>query len=116
MISPYAYAGIPQNKKVMITEDMIIQSVCNYFRISRDRILLRSRRRELVTARQMACLLMMQLIPKITLNRIGYNFSQDHTTVIHSVNTIRNIIDTEDDIKEAYQNIKRILTDKNKTA
>lgn len=42
-----------------------------------------------------------------TLERIGYFFGgKDHTTVIHSVNTINNLCDTDEDIKWQFDQLK----------
>ncbi len=74
--------------------------VCEYFDISIDDLVSEVRTRKLTVPRQVA----MYLSKKFTensLKNIGSHFGgRDHTTVIHSCKTIKNLMDTDDTFKE----------------
>jgi hypothetical protein len=60
------------------------------------------RNTELVFARQCIFYLMREFTKK-PLSSIGRHFNKDHATVIHSVRTIHNYIDTDRDVKAKIQ-------------
>lgn len=108
-MSPYVFAilKIPQNRFTSATDKIayIKQSVSEYTGIQVPKLESKSRKRELVEARQMA----MWLIKKhctYSLKTIGESFGRDHTTVIHSINTVNDLIKT--DYAHLEDTIKRI--------
>ncbi len=74
--------------------------VCEFFDITIDDLVSNVRTRKLTVPRQVA----MYLSKKFTensLKNIGNHFGgRDHTTVIHSCKTIKNLMDTDDSFKE----------------
>lgn len=77
----------------------IIEMVCNYFDVSVAKILKKGRRRENVIARQVSMYFIKRKC-NISLKRIGELFgSYDHTTVIHSINTVNDLIFSDPDFK-----------------
>lgn len=78
----------------------IMDIVCVYFATSKESLVSRSRRKNIVAARQMAMYLMRKHA-RLRLVEIGRVFGgRDHTSVIHSINTIK----TE---KEIYDNVAK---------
>ena len=69
------------------------------------------RHREIVTARHCFRYILKNKI-KISLSEVGKlsNYA-DHSSIIHSIETFQNILDTEPMIREKYERVKR-LTDK----
>jgi len=71
-----------------LTIDDILDSVCNHFNVSSAAVNGKSRKRELVTARQVSMYLA-QKYTKMPASRIGKLIGdRDHSTVIHSCNQI----------------------------
>lgn len=87
--------GLPKKNPTHIPAAAIIQLVANYFKVDNfftpENIIRKNRKREIVTARQMAILLLRKNTP-LSLKSIGDLFGKDHTTVIHSIRTMTDLI------------------------
>ncbi len=85
--------------------DFIQQVVCDHFEINYDDIVGKTRKREIVQARQLA----MYFAKKYTENSlkgIGNAFGgRDHSTVIHACQTVQNLTETD---KEFQQNVAEV--------
>jgi len=81
--------------------------VCKYYNVSYDALLSKRRIREIVQARQIT----MYLAKKFTrssLKAIGAHFSgKDHTTVIHSCQTVQNMIETDTAYRERFLELQQ---------
>jgi dUTPase len=79
--------------------------------ISIEEMILRSRKREIVFARQSYCWLAKKLIPGDPgLAIIGSFIEKDHATVMHAVKTIDNLMDTNRFINDRMMNMKERVT------
>jgi len=88
-----------------LTVDEIIEGVCKHFNVSQQNIATKSRKHDLVVARQVSMYLA-QKYTKMPASRIGKLVGgRDHSTVIHSCNTIEKKIS---DDKEFEKEIKKI--------
>lgn len=91
--------------RVTLTIDQIQHLVCTYFGISEDLIRAKTRKREVVQARQVA----MHFCKKLTghsLKTIGLHFGgRDHSTVIHANQSVENQIDTDPKFKDMIEEI-----------
>ncbi|ANI87844.1 chromosomal replication initiation protein DnaA [Arachidicoccus ginsenosidimutans] len=86
------------NKEVTI--DAIQKMVCEYFDVPYNRLLEKTRKREVVQARQITMYLS-KTFTKNSLKTIGEHFGgRDHTTVIHSCQTVKDLMDTDSVFKE----------------
>ncbi|AYD47480.1 chromosomal replication initiator protein DnaA [Arachidicoccus soli] len=86
------------NKEVTI--DAIQKMVCEYFDVPYNRLLEKTRKREVVQARQITMYLS-KTFTKNSLKTIGEHFGgRDHTTVIHSCQTVKDLMDTDSIFKE----------------
>lgn len=92
-----------------ITLDYIKNLVAETLKMDVEKLSSKSRKREIVSARQIA----MYLAKKFTdmsLKQIGSQFGKrDHTTVIYSARTVENLIDTDPQIKEVVEGLKQKL-------
>ena len=88
--------------------DLIIKEVCTEFDVRLDDVMSDKRDRDYVYARHMICLLLRERT-LLTLKRIGYMLSRDHTTIIYSVKSASNLIETYDVYRAKYHNIKKRL-------
>ena len=91
--------------RVTLTIDQIQHLVCEYFGISEDLIRAKTRKREIVQARQVAMHFCKQLTQH-SLKTIGLHFGgRDHSTVIHANQSVENQIDTDPKFKDMIQEI-----------
>ncbi len=93
------------DSRVTMTIDQIQRLVCEYFTIEEDLVRAKTRKREVVQARQVA----MYFCKKLTqhsLKTIGLHFGgRDHSTVIHANQSVENQMDTDPKFKEIIEEI-----------
>jgi len=78
-----------------ITVEGIQEIVAEYYNIAIERILSRSRAREVVVARQLSMFLSKKMTDN-SLKKIGKQFGgKDHTTVIYAIKSIKNLLDID---------------------
>lgn len=77
----------------------ILHACCDFYNIEYDYIFKKVRYADVVKCRHVAMFLMKKYKPEITLKFIGKIFSLDHTTVIHGINTVRDICEFDKDLR-----------------
>ena len=83
--------------------------VCEYLGIPEDLVRARTRKREVVQARQVAMFFSKQLT-KHSLKTIGLHFGgRDHSTVIHAVQSVKDQRDTDPEYREMVEAVKKKL-------
>jgi len=96
--------GRSQTKKLTI--DDVIQSVSDVMEISEKKIIGRSRKMEVVSARQVAMYLSREIVGA-SLENIGLHFGgRDHSTVIHACKSIKLRMKNKPDFKEQMKSIR----------
>ena len=91
--------GAKTNSKE-ITIETIQKMVCEFFDVPYDKLLQKTRKREIVQARQITMFLA-KAFTKNSLKTIGEHFGgRDHTTVIHSCQTVKDLMDTDSLFRE----------------
>ncbi len=94
----------------LVTIDNIQKTVAQYYKIRMADLLSKSRRRSITRPRQVAMTLAKELTTH-SLPEIGDAFGgRDHTTVLHACRKVRELRETENRIREDYQNLLRTLT------
>jgi chromosomal replication initiation ATPase DnaA len=90
--------------------EIIIAKVATFYGMANKDIRGKCRQRELVKARWIA-MYFIRHQTDFTLKTIGDMFGRDHTTVIHALETINDIMSLkyETDLKEDLINIKRFI-------
>lgn len=127
LVSLIAYSSIERNKSLLelaseITEslvgeektevsiDKVEKSVCEYFNISRDALLSKSRKRQIVQARQIAMYLCRNLISNCSLATIGAEIGgKDHATVLHACSTVSDLMSTDKAFRKYVSDIESML-------
>lgn len=90
-----------------ISIEYIQKVVCDYFKISLDSINAKTRKREIVQARQLS-MYFAKKYTKLPLSNIGsYCGNKDHATVLHACRTISNLYDTDKMMKQAVDEIEK---------
>jgi chromosomal replication initiator protein len=91
------------------TVEKIRDAVCEYFSLSVDAISTKSRKREVVQARQIAMYLSKQLT-KNSLASIGLAIGQrDHATVLHACKIVNDLMDIDKSFRMSIQEIEEKL-------
>ena len=97
--------------KLDISIDKVQKNVCEYFNITRDDLLSKSRKRQIVQARQIAMFLCRQFISNCSLATIGAEIGgKDHATVLHSCNTVSDLMSTDKVFRKYVNDIEEMLT------
>lgn len=92
-----------------ITVQEIQKTVCNYFGIQPDILVSKTRKREICQARQIAMYLSRNHT-KNSLSTIGSLIGgKDHATVLHSCNTVCNLMDTDRVFRQYVTDIEKKL-------
>ena len=77
------------------TIDRIINDVSQRSGIKKEKIFSRNRGKEIVAAR-FACMYLLRKEAFMTFAAIGRLFGRDHTTAIHALSSVENLLDTND--------------------
>lgn len=93
-------------KPELITKDVIIDAVCDFFKIEPEMMQKNTRKREVVIARQIAMFLCKKLTTD-SLTTIGASLgNRNHSTVVYACRSIEGLIETDSKIAEAVQAIE----------
>ncbi|MDR2123033.1 MAG: chromosomal replication initiator protein DnaA [Flavobacteriaceae bacterium] len=100
------------NSKKDITIDYIQKLICDYFKLSLDTLQSKTRKRDIVQARQLA----MYFAKKYTtasLSSIGNQIGKrDHATVLHACKTVDNLFETDKLFKSYVEDLnKKLISD-----
>jgi chromosomal replication initiator protein len=98
-----------KNSKKEISVDYIQKVVCDYFNLSPDLLQSKTRKREIVQARQIA-MYFSKSLTKSSLASIGALIGgKDHATVLHACKTVNNLMDTDKRFKNQIETIEKKL-------
>jgi chromosomal replication initiator protein len=97
------------NPQVEANIDSIQKVICQYFSVTLDDLVGKSRKKEIVMARQLAMFLCKEHT-NFSLKSIGFHFGgRDHSTVIHAVQTISDQRDLDSEVKECLNTLTKYL-------
>ena len=89
----------------------IAKHVSDYFGLTIFELVTKTRLRKIVSKRQIEQELCYSLIPDINHTIIGIELgNQDHSTVIHSIEVVRNLCESDKKYREDYENLHRTLS------
>ncbi len=93
-----------------VSTSLVMDSVCEYFNITRDMLLSTSRKRQIVQARQIAMYECRNLIPNCSLSTIGAQIGgKDHATVLHACNTVQDLMSTDKLFRQWVEDIEHMI-------
>ncbi len=93
-----------------ITIEKVQKVVCEYFGINRETLLSKSRKRQIVQARQIAMYMSRNMIDGCSLSTIGAEIGgKDHATVLHACNTVSDLMSTDKTFRQYVSDIGKIL-------
>jgi chromosomal replication initiator protein len=92
-----------------VTMDEILKKTCEYYKIRQVDILSQNRQRAIARPRQMAMYLCKRLTQR-SLPEIGRKFGgRDHTTILYGVRKIEELMQTDSQIAEDAELLRRML-------
>jgi chromosomal replication initiator protein len=92
-----------------VTIDKVQRVVCDYFNITRDELMSKTRKRQIVQARQIAMYMSRSLI-NCSLSTIGSEIGgKDHATVLHACTTVSDLMSTDKTFRQYVNDIEKIL-------
>ena len=108
----FAQSIIQHTPKTIVKEvslDKIVEEVSNIYNISQEDIYGKSRKAEIVQARQLSIYLA-QLHTQLSVSKIGLLIgNKNHATVLHSIKAIKNRLKTDKALKEQIDELTDIL-------
>lgn len=95
--------------KSELTISNVRKTVCDYFNITKDVLLSKSRKRQIVQARQIAMYMSRNLLD-CSLASIGAELGgKDHATVLHACNTVTDLMSTDKTFRQYVTDIEKML-------
>lgn len=92
--------------KEILTKAHVREMVCDYFNLPWDKISGKKRNREYAAAR-FTYMWVCRTVLGASLTSIGNDLDRDHTSVIHGLQSVRNLMDTKDELMtNAINNIR----------
>lgn len=96
-------------EKTELNIEKVQAVVCEYFSITRDMLLSKSRKRQIVQARQIAMYLSRTML-NCSLSTIGSELGgKDHATVLHACNTVSDLISLDKTFRKYVSDITKML-------
>jgi chromosomal replication initiator protein len=96
-----------KSNKREISIDYIQKIISDYFKIPVEKINSKTRKREIVQARQLS-MYFAKRFTKSSLSTIGLNCgNKDHATVLHACRTINNLRETDKQFKQYINDIEK---------
>ena len=100
---------IVSDEKNEVTLDKVQKVVCDYFNISREELVSKTRKRQIVQARQIAMYMSRNLI-NCSLSTIGSEIGgKDHATVLHACTTVNDLMSTDKVFRQYVTDIEKML-------
>jgi len=97
---------IATDRKINVSIDNITKTVCTVLNVDENKLRDKTRKKEIVLARQLA-MYFSKVLTKSSLKTIGLHFGgRDHSTVIHSCNSIEGMLKEDVSIKKLVENLK----------
>lgn len=104
--------AVSESGKEEITSDAVISAVAAYYRITREDIVGKSKKKEVVVPRQICCYLMCELL-SLPLISIGKELGgRDHTTILYARDKISDMCRVNEKIAKDVDDIKNIVLKK----
>lgn len=111
MLCEKCYCELENQTYKKLSSNDVINKVCEIYNVSPSLALSNLRWKKLVECRQIiAHLLRNDMFLSMSYKSIGFMLGRrDHTTIIHSIKSIENYIDTEPAFKEKVINIYKLV-------
>lgn len=104
--------AVSEGGKEEVTPESVITAVCAYYRISKNDLLGKSKKKEVVIPRQICCYLFCDIL-FLPLKTIGEVLGgRDHTTILYSRNKVEELCRVNEKIAKDVDDIKNVILKK----
>lgn len=101
---------LPAERRIILNPDVIINEVASFYKIRRDKLVGKTRPKNIVFPRQIAMFLCREMLD-LSFKEIAAAFNKnDHTTVMHAYDKIYKELQTNIKLQEEVQQIRQFLT------
>lgn len=83
----------------------LIRLVFNYFDVPTEMMKSKSRKREIIICRQFSSYFLRQEFNRLSLQKIADYFDQHHSSIVHSIKQINNLVEYDLESKEHHEKI-----------
>lgn len=95
--------------KLLLTPEEIIRLACIFFNVKEKDLKSKSRRREVCQPRQMVMKVIKEDIGRTLVKTGSYFSGRGHDTVIHSIQTVDDLCDTDPEYKDIFTRFLKFL-------
>lgn len=88
--------------------EIAIKTICEHFGLTMDELNVKCKKRDLVFPRQVIMYFLTEYTD-MTYKQIGDLFNRDHTTAIHSKDTIKDIMSTDEKVMARIDELKKSI-------
>lgn len=110
-INYFAVPGLKRqyvNFKIILQKDKVIKAVCDHFKVSKGDLFFGGRYAKFARARYIAFMLLYKYTA-LNKSEIGELFQKDHTTVVHGIRKINDLIAGNDEIIDDVHKIRGVI-------
>lgn len=103
--------SVSESEEEDVTPEKILSAVCGYFKQKKDDLLGKSKKADLVKARQICAYLMCDML-SLPLEVLGKTLERDHTTVMYARDKMKKLATLNDRIAKEIDDIRNIVLKK----
>lgn len=102
--------GVPKDDGTGLSafDHHVIQTACEYFKVTKKEMSGKSRKREIIHPRQVTMYLL-AMLSRTSLTKIGRAFDRDHTTVIHTRDKVNGWLPRDSTLQTDISTIKTLI-------
>ena len=105
-INPMAFAGL-SNIKPQLDQDAVFSAIERIMGVEIYLLVGKKRQRHIVDARKVFCYIMKEN-SRLSLESIGFMINKDHATVLHSINTLKKLIEYDRQLKSDLEEVEKM--------
>ena len=98
-----------KHQQMYLNHDKHIENICRlvfaYFDVPLEKIKVKSRKAELIRAKQFTSYFLRREVYRITFREIGNVFNLHHATAIHSINKIKGVVEVDKEYRNYHNEL-----------
>ena len=98
-----------KHQQMYLNHDKHIENICRlvfaYFDVPLEKIKVKSRKAQLIRAKQFTAYFLRREVHRITLQEIGGVFDLDHATILHSINKIKGVLEVDKEYRNYHNEL-----------
>jgi len=98
-----------KHKQMYLNHEKHIDNICRivfaYFYVPLEKIKVKSRKAQLIRAKQFTAYFLRREVSRVTLYEISEIFDLDHTTIMHSISRIKDLIEVDSEYRNYHNEL-----------